>query len=59
MSKLSSISLEDKLANSSISSNQYIALNEILAASKIKNKKGRRYSELTMYVTSYTLSLWI
>lgn len=45
MSALSSLSLEDRLINNFVPYNQRIALTEIVSASKVKNKKGRRYSE--------------
>lgn len=45
MSKLTSMSLEDRLTTNKIPTNQRVALHEILSASQVLNLKGRRYSE--------------
>lgn len=45
MSKLTSLSLEERLTTNKIPTNQRITLHEILSASQVLNLKGRRYSK--------------
>lgn len=63
MSALSSLSLEDRLVKHAVPYNQHNALSENVSASKIKNKKGRIYSEnwslLCMLLVYYIYGLLV
>ena len=45
MATLRKEGLQEKLSQDKISKNEYTVIDEIVAASKVKDSKGRRYSE--------------